>query len=182
MGAPQTRWTPYDLAQLRVIYRSLERGEVRKEEEFPAPAGTRVTATEIITGQTAPVANGHTATSKDAAPVASPVPAGGTAPPASAPPASSTDPGSATKAQVGKIESLYQNQLGFKRAEHGLTVGASEQIIGRDLTGPHDGHAHANLSEAEAVKLIDTLDGITDRDRLVEYLTAPAADAPGGAG
>ena len=83
----------------------------------------------------------------------------------------------ATDAQVGKLASLYQNQLGFKRAEHGLTIGASEQIIGRDLTGPHEGQSHANLSAVEAQKLIDTLDGITDRDKLLEYLTTPA---PGG--
>jgi recombination protein RecT len=113
------------------------------------------------------------------APAARPAPARRSAETAAAadaaPPASSTDPGSATEAQVGKLASLYQNQLGFKRAEHGLTVGASEQIIGRDLTGPHDGQSHANLSAAEARKLIDTLDSITDRDRLVEYLTTPAA-------
>ena len=117
-----------------------------------------------------------------AGPAARPAPAASAAPAGQSAEAESKEPGSAATSQVGKIESLYQNQLGFKRAEHGLTVGASEQIIGRDLTGPHEGQSHANLSEAEAVKLIDTLDGITDRDRLVEYLTAPAADAPGGAG
>ncbi len=45
LGAPQSRWTPYDLAQLRIIYRSLERGESRKDEEFPAQP--RVTTADI---------------------------------------------------------------------------------------------------------------------------------------
>jgi hypothetical protein len=46
-GAPLGRWTAYDLAQLQVIYRSLVRGEIRKEDEF-GTADTRVTAGEII--------------------------------------------------------------------------------------------------------------------------------------
>ena len=47
LGAPRSRWTPYDLAQLQVIWRSLMRGEISRDEEFPAE---RVTAAEI-TGQ-----------------------------------------------------------------------------------------------------------------------------------
>lgn len=38
------RWTEHDVAQLTVTYRSLQRGEVTKDEEFPPP---RVTAAEI---------------------------------------------------------------------------------------------------------------------------------------
>lgn len=38
------RWTDHDVAQLGVIYRSLQRGETLKDEEFPPP---RVTAAEI---------------------------------------------------------------------------------------------------------------------------------------
>lgn len=51
LGAPCSRWTAHDLAQLSVIYRSIQRGEVRVEDEFPA-AAARVTAEEI-TGQKA---------------------------------------------------------------------------------------------------------------------------------
>jgi hypothetical protein len=36
MGARITAWTEYDLAALSVIFRSLERGEARVEDEFPA--------------------------------------------------------------------------------------------------------------------------------------------------
>lgn len=34
IGAPVEKWTPYDLAQLQVIYRSLMRHEITKEDEF----------------------------------------------------------------------------------------------------------------------------------------------------
>jgi hypothetical protein len=54
LGAPRAKWTPYDLAQLHVIYRSLQRGEVRKEEEFPSE---RASAADVLaTAQTAPAA------------------------------------------------------------------------------------------------------------------------------
>lgn len=51
LGAPQSKWTPYDLAQLSVIYRSIQRGEIRVEDEFPA-AAARLTAADV-TGQPA---------------------------------------------------------------------------------------------------------------------------------
>ena len=50
LGAPRDKWTPYDLAQLTVIYRSLQRGETTREDEFPA-AATRSAAAEILSVQ-----------------------------------------------------------------------------------------------------------------------------------
>lgn len=50
LGAPYSRWTAHDLAQLSVIYRSIQRGEVRVEDEFPA-AAPRVTAADITGAQ-----------------------------------------------------------------------------------------------------------------------------------
>ena len=44
LGRPTAKWTDHDLGQLSVIYRSLQRGEVTREDEFPAPT---VTAEEI---------------------------------------------------------------------------------------------------------------------------------------
>lgn len=45
VGRPSGKWDEYDLAQLTVIYRSLERGEIRVEDEFgEAP----VTAEELV--------------------------------------------------------------------------------------------------------------------------------------
>jgi hypothetical protein len=52
VGNAASKWTEHDVAQLGVIYKSIQRGEVRKDEEFP-PA--RVTAAEI-TGQQPPSA------------------------------------------------------------------------------------------------------------------------------
>lgn len=49
IGRAKDEWNPYDLAQLRVIYRSIQRREVTVEDEFPAP---RVTAAEIVGAQT----------------------------------------------------------------------------------------------------------------------------------
>lgn len=40
IGEPSSRWTEHDVAQLGVIFQSIQRGEVRKEEEFPPPAAT----------------------------------------------------------------------------------------------------------------------------------------------
>src|SRR5581483_3847489 len=163
IGAATEKWTDHDVANLRVIRQSLLRGEVTKDEEFPPP---RVTADEI-TG-TPPAA--------PATPAAEMAPA---AAEQDAQPEASDEPGSARPEQVGKVESVYSSALGFKRAEHRLAVGASEQIIGRDLTGPSEGRVHANLSEREARKLIDTLEGFQDRDQLVAFLTTPPAEGDG---
>src|SRR5690606_41267813 len=43
-----TKWTEHDVAQLIVIYNSIQRGEVTAEDEFPAP---RVSADELTGGK-----------------------------------------------------------------------------------------------------------------------------------
>jgi hypothetical protein len=43
------KWTEHDVAQLIVIYKSVQRGEVTAEDEFPAP---RVSADELTGGKT----------------------------------------------------------------------------------------------------------------------------------
>jgi hypothetical protein len=52
LGRERDRWTDHDLAQLAVTFRSLQRGEVTRDEEFPPP---RVTADEIAGPAPAPV-------------------------------------------------------------------------------------------------------------------------------
>jgi hypothetical protein len=156
LGAPAAKWSPYDLAQLRVIYRSLERGEIRKEDEFPsAHTPGLVTVTEITGGRPAPAQRGR-----------APKGAG------DAEPDPAREPGSAETAQVGKLQSLYQNRFGYTRGERDQTLGVSEKIIGRELTGPKDGRAHANLSADEASKLLGTLEGFDDRGALIAFLAA----------
>ncbi|MCZ1006379.1 hypothetical protein [Streptomyces lydicus] len=48
LGRKSGKWTDHDVAQLQVIFHSINRGEVAAEDEFPAP---RVTADEITGGQ-----------------------------------------------------------------------------------------------------------------------------------
>jgi hypothetical protein len=155
IGQPASKWTEHDVVQLGVIFKSLRNGEIRKDEEFP-PAQARVTVGEI-TGA---------APAEPAAPAPAPEPE----------PEASTEPGTAQPQQVGRLETIYATRFGFKRSEAELAVGASERIIGRDLTGPHDGRSHLNLSEREARALIDTLEGFKDREQLVAFLTTPAGE------
>jgi hypothetical protein len=51
LGRPSSQWSAADAAQLGVIFQSIGRGEVRKEEEFPPPAAT---ADEILAARQAP--------------------------------------------------------------------------------------------------------------------------------
>lgn len=46
IGAPTDRWTAHDVAQLGVIFQSISRGEVTKDEEFPPEvvSGEQITA------------------------------------------------------------------------------------------------------------------------------------------
>jgi AcrR family transcriptional regulator len=47
LGRPYDRWTGYDIAQLRITHKSIQRGEVTVDDEFPPP---RVTVDEITQG------------------------------------------------------------------------------------------------------------------------------------
>ncbi|NUP24139.1 MAG: hypothetical protein HOZ81_50405 [Streptomyces sp.] len=51
LGRKVDQWTDHDAGQLQVIYRSIDRGEVTREEEFPTE---RVTVTEITTATPSP--------------------------------------------------------------------------------------------------------------------------------
>lgn len=51
LGRPSGKWTEHDVAQLIVTYKSVQRGEVTADEEFPAP---RITAEELTGGGSAP--------------------------------------------------------------------------------------------------------------------------------
>jgi hypothetical protein len=46
---PSAKWTEHDVAQLIVIYKSIQRGEITAEDEFPAP---RVSTDELTGGKT----------------------------------------------------------------------------------------------------------------------------------
>jgi len=54
LGRPRDRWNGPDIAQLRITHKSIQRGEVSVDDEFPPP---RVTAAEIT--KQATVSDGH---------------------------------------------------------------------------------------------------------------------------
>ena len=64
----------------------------------------------------------------------------------------------------------------FARDERDQRLHAAEQIIGRELTGPHKGRTSKNLSQVEARKLIDTLDGLS-REQLIERMALATGSA-----
>ena len=167
LGNPPARWTEYDVAQLGVIYKSILRGETRKDEEFP-PAQARVTASEIIGQPPAP----------SPAPAAEPAEA---ATPADDGAEDSKVPGTASAAQIAELEALYASRFGLTKATEFRPI--SEQIIRRELSGPHKGRVHANLSAGEVIKLRDTLEGIEDFPALAGMInseTLHGADLFGG--
>ena len=86
----------------------------------------------------------------------------------------SDEPGSATGAQVGKLIDVFLSKFGYKPGDRDLMAAVSGQIAGRASAGDLRG-----LSEAEAAKVLGTLDGIADRSQL-DALLAPAAE-PGKA-
>ena len=55
LGAPRSAWTPGDLATLQVIWRSLMRGEISRDEEFP-DAQSAVSAADILAQPQTPAA------------------------------------------------------------------------------------------------------------------------------
>jgi hypothetical protein len=118
-----------------------------------------------------------------------PVPSAGTQGAGSARPGTDEEamkdaPGSVTASDnmIGKIQTLYASQMGFKRAEHDQIITVTEEIIGRELTGPAKGRTHDNLSWHEAMTLIDTLERLCalpgePRDNLMELLKSPRSAA-----
>jgi len=56
LGRPNGKWTAHDVAQLVVIWKSIDRGEVTAEDEFPAE---RVTVEEVKRPAAAPSTNGR---------------------------------------------------------------------------------------------------------------------------
>jgi hypothetical protein len=90
------------------------------------------------------------------------------------------EPGTVTRAQnmIGKIQTIYSSEMAFKRTERDQMIAATEEIIGRELTGPAAGKTHNNLSWREAQVLIDTLERCCQlpgepRDNLMALLVQP---------
>lgn len=71
LGRPSAQWTDHDVAQLLVIFKSLDRGEALVEDEFPPE---RVTAAEITA--TSPRESAPTAASAEQWPAPAEIPGG----------------------------------------------------------------------------------------------------------
>ena len=174
LGAPQSKWTPYDLAQLTVIYRSLKRGEVRVEDEFPSARSASVTVTEI-TGQPSAVGATAPGSSGTPAPVgpspAATAPASTRAPAGSGPDTSA--PGTVTKDQLAELWTVASTKLSFGKDDKAELRQACEQILGRKLIGGTTG----NLSSDEAGTLLTRLGALDDREQLIALLAQLSGDA-----
>ena len=96
LGAPQSAWSAADLAQLGVIYKSIERGETTKEDEFGATAAT------ISSSDLAP-------------PKPSPAAAGVSPPPAADPGTADAAPRQAAGEAVRKPQMASSGQVGLIR-------------------------------------------------------------------
>ncbi len=93
-------------------------------------------------------------------------------------------PGSALNGQLKKLHTMLTG-LGFGSGEREQKLAIAEVITGRELTGPKDGRSSANLSCAEAEKLIKKLDefvnenGERDRDALIAWMAGREQDGDG---
>jgi hypothetical protein len=120
LGRPSDKWIEQDIAQLQVIYRSLQRGEISKDEEFP---DDRVTAADITGApKKAPASEGagagETPGSSDAPPADVADPATPVSPPAPAP-----SPPKPTKVTLGKLLARFPFQDGDVTALLGWKAG-----------------------------------------------------------
>jgi hypothetical protein len=138
LGRDRADWTPYDVTQLRITHRSIERGEIAIDEAFPQP---RVTAEEI-TQQ------------------ASETPAA--QPPTQPPPANSGQDvqraatvRTATQKQLTEINTLLGSKCDA-RGDDRLTVLAEPELLGRAIGSSKE------ITFDEARQLIETLAAMPD--------------------
>jgi hypothetical protein len=174
LGAPQARWSPSDLAQLAVIFRSIERGETTADAEFgPSPA--RVTAADITGQQPEGPAKpkrkqGPTAATPAAGSVQgsrnppAPGPANELTAPSGERPAAAAQPG-----QVGVIRERF-SQLGYGDDSDPAERDARLRVTAR-LAG-HEGPLGStkDLTQEQAARVIRTLRDLTDAAALTALL------------
>jgi hypothetical protein len=175
VGAPQARWSAGDLAQLAVIWRSLERGETTTEAEFGAVPSSSPTAAELTAQADATPARPRGARKAkepadrpSGAPSASASEEGSASgAPAPAPDAPSEnqppDDPPASTGQVGKIQG-HMRRLGYagdEPEERDARLG----VVARLARLPRL-ESTTDLSSSEAARVIRALDMISDRAQL----------------
>jgi AAA domain len=83
-------------------------------------------------------------------------------------------PGTITPAERGRVMALFSRW--FTEDEREQRIQAAEQVLGRELSGPHEGRSFNNLAIAEAGKLKATLGEVKTRDDLIALLAGEAAN------
>jgi len=157
IGSETGDWTPQDVAQLGILFTSIRRNEISKDEAFP-PADKGVTAADI--GAAPANGNGHAGV---------PVPAA-TAP---AERTLSTEPGSSTSDQQKRLWGAFTD-LGFTRDDRAEARAACETLTGRKMARG----TMENLSEAEAQDVAPRIEKLADRAALVALLAEIAGGTP----
>jgi hypothetical protein len=163
LGAPQAAWSAADLAQLGVIYTSIERGETTKEDEFGATSAT-ITVTDLAPPKNVPPAGEQPQPPSAAADRAPGEPAGGTSQPA-------------TTGQVGIVNGLLES-LGMPGDENrDARVRVVSRLLRRPLTSTKQ------MTRDEAHDLREKLKGCAAPEDLDLLLAeAEMADDPRGDG
>lgn len=163
LGAPQSSWSPADLAHLAVIFTSIERGETTKEDEFGGTSATIAPA--------------------DLAPPKSPSPAG-TETPAPSPSATPSDvppagEALATTGQVGIVNGLLE-KLGMGGDEDEQRE-ARVRVVSKLLPVPRPLKSTKEMTRPEAAHVREKLQGCRDGADLEGLLAELAmADDPRG--
>lgn len=147
-------WTGPDLAQLGVIFKSLDRGEITVEEEFPKQ---RVTAAEI-TNNHRPAAGAQSGAASGAE--------SGFGSQSASDAAGGDEPG-ITKAQLTKLHTVL-TKVGYTDRDKALDYYA--RVTGRRVESSKD------LTKAEAVRVIDSLENLDGADPATGEVTEPGPD------
>lgn len=160
LGRARSQWSGYDIAQLLITHRSIERREISIEDEFPQ---ARVTADEIqAQPQATPPATVAPAPVEAAATTPPPAAAEEPAPAEQKAPATGRGRG-ATQSQLTAVNTLLGTKLDAK-GDARFPVLAD--LIGRDV------ESTSELTKDEARHVIDQLSALPD-------YTPPANDGPG---
>lgn len=149
LGRGRAQWNAYDITQLRITHRSIERGEIAIDEAFPQP---RVTVDEI-----AEQAAEGPAPARSVATL--PATERGTTP------ADGPAPSMATPKQLTAINTLLATKCAATGEARFLAL-ADPDVLGRELKSTKE------ITFDEAGPLIERLGAMPD-------YTPPAADGPG---
>lgn len=172
-GGPVEKWTPYDLAQMSVVYRSLMRGETNRDEEFGV-APDRVTAAEITGQKQDKPAHQQRRRGRAAPPDASPADSRLPTPPADDETAGEAQnepdarpPAKATSGQVGILQKLWRD-LGY---DDGDPEQRTERLVfTAQLAGIDDLDTTSDLTQDQASRVREALKACKTRADVIELI------------